>query len=67
MMVMFHDDDCGELLDSDGKCPKCGFYPDMQSCGFRDVPKKELRALDRDFLGEGRQPVRLRADATRRP
>jgi hypothetical protein len=45
MMLKFHDDDCGELLDADGKCGKCGFYPDMQSTAFRDVPASELRPL----------------------
>ncbi len=61
MMLMFHDDSCGELLDSSGKCPKCGFHPDMQSTAFREVPGDELqqlRAAGLDFLGERRVPVR---------
>jgi hypothetical protein len=48
MMLKFHDDDCGELLDADGKCGKCGkcgFHPDMQSTAFRDVQASELRPL----------------------
>jgi hypothetical protein len=45
MMLMFHDDDCGELLDADGKCGKCGFYPDMQSTAYREVADSELRPL----------------------
>lgn len=35
--LMYHDDDCGVLLDDQGKCPACGFHPDMQSVGFRKV------------------------------
>ena len=31
---IYHDDDCGETL-VDGRCPKCGFVPDMQSLGAR--------------------------------
>lgn len=54
MKVMFHDDDCGELLDSAGKCPTCGFHPDMQSTGFRDVA--ELPS-GRSFLGPGRAEI----------
>lgn len=34
-----HDDDCGELLDGEGKCPVCGFHPDTQSVGFREVDR----------------------------
>jgi len=26
-----HDDDCGAELHTDGWCPDCRFYPDMQS------------------------------------
>jgi hypothetical protein len=39
---LFHDDDCGVLLDSDGRCPKCGFCHDMQSTGFRQPTATEL-------------------------
>ena len=48
--LMFHDDDCGELLDERGRCPRCAFAPDMQSCGFKEVP---LASLDRarTYLG----------------
>ena len=35
--VLIHDDDCGEVLNADGLCPKCQFYPDMQSTSFREV------------------------------
>jgi hypothetical protein len=34
-MVMFHDDDCGAMLELSRRCPKYGFAPDMQSCGLR--------------------------------
>lgn len=50
MLLMYHDDDCGELLDAAGNCPKCSFAPDMQSTGFREVPDEEVRRL----LSEGR-------------
>lgn len=36
--VLVHDDDCGEVLTGDGFCPKCKFYPDMQSTAFRSRP-----------------------------
>lgn len=61
MRLMFHDDSCGELLDHEGRCPSCGFHPDMQSTAFRDVPEPEVRerqALGRTFLGEGRKEIR---------
>lgn len=32
--IEIHDDGCGTILDKDGKCPKCGFHPDMQSRAF---------------------------------
>lgn len=60
MLLMFHDDDCGELLDSEGKCPKCKFHPDGQSTAFREVLDAELSTLRRDgrsFLGKYRTPV----------
>ena len=40
IMLMYHDDSCGELLDNQGKCPTCGFHPDGQSVGFVDVSLK---------------------------
>ena len=59
MLLMFHDDGCGELLDDEGKCPTCGFHPDMQSTSFRDVPVEELLTMrGRTFLGEHRAQVR---------
>ncbi len=57
MKLMFHDDDCGELLDSYGRCHACRFYPDMQSTAFREVPSEELVA-GKTYLGIGREPVR---------
>ena len=60
LKLMFHDDDCGELLDRDGRCPVCEFHPDMQSTGFRDVEDQEIAALrtrGRSFLGLYREPV----------
>lgn len=60
MKLMFHDDDCGALLDSEGKCRKCGFHPDGQSVSFREASAAELeplRAAGQDFLGPFREPV----------
>jgi hypothetical protein len=60
MLVMCHDDDCGELLDKDGQCPTCKFHPDMQSTSFIDRGTRFLRedlANGKTFLGEGRKPV----------
>lgn len=60
MQIMFHDDDCGELLDKDGRCPKCKFHPDMQSTGFKEVPDDEvtrLRASGRSMLGLNRRQI----------
>lgn len=51
MLLMFHDDDCGELLLACGECPKCGIHPDMQSTAFRGVLKGDLRG-GRTYLGE---------------
>jgi hypothetical protein len=63
MKVMFHDDDCGELLDRAGRCPACGFHPDMQSTAFREVSDAELERLmseGRTFLGTHRTPLPTR-------
>lgn len=61
MMVMFHDDDCGELLDGDGECPKCKFHPDAQSTGFKEVHNDILRlgieGFGRTYLGEYRERI----------
>lgn len=60
MKLMFHDDDCGEYLDSFGRCGRCRFYPDMQSTGFVDVPQPvvdQLLANGRTLLGLNRSPV----------
>ncbi len=54
ILLMFHDDRCGELLDETGQCPACGFSPDMQSTGFRDVSIGEyaqMKHSGRTFLG----------------
>jgi hypothetical protein len=37
-MALVHDDSCGEFLTPEGLCPKCKFYPDMQSTAFREIP-----------------------------
>lgn len=55
MKVMFHDDDCGEILNKNGLCPKCGFHPDMQSTAFREATDEELRG--RTALGLERRPI----------
>jgi hypothetical protein len=58
--LVFHDDDCGELLDAEGLCPVCQFHPDMQSTAFRQVPEAEYQAgknAGRTFLGEYRTPL----------
>jgi len=60
LMLMYHDDSCGELIDSSGKCPKCGFSPDMQSLGFRKVSEAEIsekRQGGATFMGQHRTPV----------
>ena len=58
ILLMYHDDDCGELLDNEGRCPKCGFHPDMQSTGFKNVPDevyKSRKAKGETFLGQYRE------------
>lgn len=57
LLAMFHDDDCGEFLDEHGRCPKCGFLPDMQSTGFRSLDAAGALA-GRVFLGQGRVTFR---------
>jgi hypothetical protein len=60
IMLMYHDDSCGELLNNQGMCPKCGFHPDMQSTGFTDLPMEEynrLKAQGLSFLGRFRTPA----------
>ena len=42
-LVKIHDDDCDAILDPDGKCPRCGFYPDMQSIALIDPKKLKCR------------------------
>lgn len=41
---VFHDDDCGVVFDwfGGGKCPACGFRPDMQSIGARRTSKEYI-------------------------
>lgn len=59
-LLMFHDDDCGELLTSEGLCPKCGFHPDGQSTSFKEVSAEEvqkLKASGRSLLGQYREPL----------
>jgi hypothetical protein len=58
--VMFHDDDCGEWIDSYGRCPRCRIYPDMQSLGITGAPQSVVNALladGRTLLGPGRRPI----------
>lgn len=58
--LMYHDDDCNELLDSSGFCDACGFSPDMQSTGFTKIPKslyESEKKAGRTFLGLGREPM----------
>lgn len=62
MMLMFHDDDCGELLDHEGLCPKCRFHPDMQSTAFKEVPDAEVQRQ----LQEGRKFLGLRRSVVAR-
>lgn len=60
MKLMYHDDDCGELLNQSGECPKCRYHPDMQSTAFREVPDDVVADLTRKgwtFLGLRRVPV----------
>ena len=56
--LMYHDDSCGELLDNEGKCLACGFHPDGQSVGFKDVlivAYREMKATGRTFIGRFRE------------
>lgn len=60
IMLMYHDDSCGELLDNTGMCPKCGFHPDGQSVAFTDVSLKLYnlgKAQGMTFLGRYREPM----------
>ena len=43
--VLMHDDDCGAELDARGRCPKCGFAPDMQSTAFVFVAEGDAETL----------------------
>jgi hypothetical protein len=59
-MLMFHDDTCDELLDAEGRCPKCGIQPDMQSTGFKEIKQAEIYrrlAKGQTMLGSQRVPV----------
>ncbi len=59
--LMYHDEDCGRLLDAEGWCSACLYYPDMQDCAFRDVATKQVdaaRAAGGTFLGRGREEIR---------
>jgi hypothetical protein len=60
-MLMFHDDSCDVLLDSEGKCPKCGFHPDMQSMGLKEITQQEIDrrlASGETMMGAQRRPIR---------
>lgn len=60
LLLVYHDDHCGDLLTSRGNCLKCGFAPDMQSVGFKwvdaEVVDSEI-AAGKSFLGEYRTPI----------
>jgi len=43
MRVLIHDDGCGEFLDMDGECPRCGFLPDEASVSPVDVAPEDMR------------------------
>lgn len=44
-MVKYHNDPpCQSALTSDGRCPLCGFIPDMQSIGLREESVLETMA-----------------------
>jgi len=43
MRVLIHDDGCGESLDMDGECPRCGFLPDEASVSPVDVAPEDMR------------------------
>ena len=55
MKLLFHDE-CGEFLDMDGGCPRCGFRPEEQSVGSRELPPERVRECvlaNRTFLTFG--------------
>lgn len=62
-LLMVHHDGCGTFLDKYGRCPSCGFSPDMQSTAFREVDTatliQELRVAGKSFLGQFRVPIEL--------
>jgi hypothetical protein len=63
MQVMIHDDDCGEYLDKDGKCPKCLFHPDCQSTAFVDVEYADIKTYLKQgntMLGLYRKPISVK-------
>lgn len=58
IMLMYHDDSCGDLLDNQGRCHCCGFHPDGQSVGFTDVPLSVYNAAKSrglTFMGRYRE------------
>ncbi len=60
-MLMFHDEEqCDQLLDKDGLCPKCGYHPDMQSVGFKEITEREIvsrLAKGQTMMGSRRTPI----------
>lgn len=61
MRVMFHDDDCGALLDAEGRCPDCRLSPDARSTGFLELSQATVDRMisaGRTLLGMGREPIR---------
>jgi hypothetical protein len=61
MLFLFHDDNCGDLLDKDGECPTCKFHPDMQSTAFKpvsaDLAGHFVYSQGRTLLGLNRKPI----------
>jgi hypothetical protein len=60
IMVMIHDDGCGEYLTRSGRCPTCDFHPNMQDTAFVPIDADELNILlskGKTFLGKYRQPI----------
>jgi hypothetical protein len=50
--LMSHEDGCGEYLDADGRCPKCGFHPDSTAIKYTSVAEFEtMKTTGRTFLG----------------
>lgn len=58
--LMYHDDTCRAFLDKWGSCPVCGYHPDIQALGLKEITDEELTyRLDHGetFLGPHRTPI----------